>query len=107
VSFAGGREPDPSQLTPVSNSGIRDNHSRGNVADFLRAKIKNVSPLSVLSTYLPFTSVFRDFGVCGFLCESLGKLESLDRDLQKYTTVFIDESHRSRTEDTQSYEMFS
>jgi hypothetical protein len=37
-----------------------------------------------------------------FLCESLGKLESLlDRDLQKFTTVFIDESHRFRTEDTQ------
>ena len=44
----------------------------------------------------------------GYLCESLGKLESLlDRDLQKYTTVFIDESHRFRTEDTQSYEMLA
>jgi hypothetical protein len=30
-----------------------------------------------------------------YMCESLGKLESLlDRNLQKFTTVFIDESHR-------------
>src|SRR5208283_692222 len=48
------------------------------------------------------------FGVRGYLCESLGKLESLlDRDLKKFTTVFIDESHRFRTEDTQSYELLA
>jgi superfamily II DNA/RNA helicase len=53
-------------------------------------------------------NVFRDFGVRGFLCESIGKLHALlDRDLQKYTTVFIDESHRFRTEDTQSYELLA
>ncbi len=50
-------------------------------------------------------NVFREFGVRGYLCESLGKLDKLlDRDLQKFTTVFIDESHRFRTEVTQSYE---
>lgn len=55
-----------------------------------------------------WSNVFRDFGVRGHLCESLGKLESLlNRDLQKFTTVFIDESHRFRTEDTQSYEMLA
>ncbi|MDZ4733659.1 MAG: phospholipase D-like domain-containing protein [Nitrospirota bacterium] len=53
-------------------------------------------------------NVFREFGVRGYLCESIGKLESLlDRDLQRFTTVFIDESHRFRTEDTQSYEMLA
>lgn len=53
-------------------------------------------------------NVFRDFGVRGYLCESLGKLESLlERDLHKFKTVFIDESHRFRTEDTQSYEMLA
>lgn len=53
-------------------------------------------------------NVFRDFGVRGFLCESIGKLESLTRrDLSRYTTVFIDESHRFRTEDTQGYEMLA
>ena len=40
-------------------------------------------------------NVFREFGVRGYLCESIGKLESLlDRDLSRYATVFIDESHR-------------
>jgi len=53
-------------------------------------------------------NVFRDFGVRGYLCESLGKLESLlQRNLKKYKTVFIDESHRFRSEDTQSYEMLA
>lgn len=53
-------------------------------------------------------NVFREFGVRGYLCESLGKLESLaNRDLKKFTTVFIDESHRFRTEDTWSYEMLA
>jgi hypothetical protein len=36
------------------------------------------------------------------------QLESLlDRDLQKFRTVFINESHRFRTEDTLSYEMLA
>jgi hypothetical protein len=35
----------------MSNSGIRDNHSRGLVADFLRAKIREGSRLSVVSAY--------------------------------------------------------
>ena len=40
------------------------------------------------------------------VCESLGKLESLlgIESYEKLKTVFIDESHRFRTEDTQSYE---
>jgi SNF2 family DNA or RNA helicase len=36
---------------PQSNSGIRDNHKRGIVADFLRAKIHAGSRLSVVSAY--------------------------------------------------------
>ena len=35
----------------TSNSGIRDNHRRGLVADFLKAKIGNGSRLSVVSAY--------------------------------------------------------
>jgi hypothetical protein len=69
-----------------------------------------IAPPHLLEEYNPgsWPNVFRDFGVRGYLCESLGKLESLlDRDLQKFTTVFIDESHRFRTEDTQSYEMLA
>jgi SNF2 family DNA or RNA helicase len=36
---------------PASNSGIRDNHKRGVVADFLRAKIRPGAQLSVVSAY--------------------------------------------------------
>ena len=40
--------------------------------------------------------------------ESIGKLDHLlERDISKYTNVFIDESHRFRTETTQSYEMLA
>jgi hypothetical protein len=69
-----------------------------------------IAPPHLLDEQNPgsWPNVFRDFGVRGYLCGSLGKLESLlDRDLQKFTTVFIDESHRFRTEDTQSYEMLA
>ncbi len=38
----------PGQIT---NSGLRDNHSRGIVADFLKAKIQPGSRLSVVSAY--------------------------------------------------------
>ena len=69
-----------------------------------------IAPPQLLDAHNPgsWPNVFRDFGVRGYLCESLGKLESLlDRDLKRFTTVFIDESHRFRTEDTQSYEMLA
>jgi len=69
-----------------------------------------IAPPHLLDEHNPgsWRNVFRDFGVRGYFCESLGKLGSLlDRDLQKFTTVFIDESHRFRTEDTQSYEMLA
>ena len=69
-----------------------------------------IAPPHLLDEHNPgsWPNVFREFGVRGYLCESLGKLESLlERDLSKYTTVFIDESHRFRTEDTQSYEMLA
>jgi len=69
-----------------------------------------IAPPHLLDEHNPgsWPNVFRDFGVRGYLPESLGKLGSLlNRDLQKYNTVFIDESHRFRTEDTQSYEMLA
>ncbi len=37
--------------TQPNNSGIRDNHRRGNVADFLKAKVQTGSRLSVVSAY--------------------------------------------------------
>jgi len=50
-------------------------------------------------------NVFSDFQVRQTDFESMGKLDHLlKRDTSKYTNVFIDESHRFRTETTQSYE---
>ena len=37
--------------TPTNASGLRDNHTRGTVADFLRAKTQNGSKLSIVSAY--------------------------------------------------------
>jgi hypothetical protein len=38
-------------LTLPNNSGLRDNHTRGTVADFLRAKSLTGSKLSIVSAY--------------------------------------------------------
>jgi len=37
--------------SPSTNTGLRDNHARGKVADFLRAKLRDGSRLSVVSAY--------------------------------------------------------
>lgn len=37
--------------TPITASGLRDNRTRGTVADFLGAKIQNSSRLSIVSAY--------------------------------------------------------
>ncbi|MCC7016009.1 MAG: hypothetical protein IT564_02250, partial [Rhodospirillales bacterium] len=37
--------------TPPNTSGLRDNHTRGSVAEFLKAKIQPESRLSVVSAY--------------------------------------------------------
>lgn len=53
-------------------------------------------------------NVFREFQVRQTKFESVGRLDHLlDEDLDKYLNVFIDESHRFRTEETQSYDMLS
>ncbi len=45
------KSPNTSLNTANNLSGIRDNHARGNVADFLRANIRDGSFLSVVSAY--------------------------------------------------------
>jgi hypothetical protein len=53
-------------------------------------------------------NVFREFQVRQTKFESVGRLERLlDVNLDKYQNVFIDESHRFRTETTQSYDLLS
>ena len=66
-----------------------------------------IAPPSLLDDKNPgsWPNVFHDFGVRGYYCASLGKLDDLlKRDVSKYKNVFVDESHRFRTESTQSFE---
>jgi len=47
---------------------------------------------------------FRDFGVRKFKVESLGKIDQIvETNLEKYQYVFIDEAHRFRNQQTQTY----
>lgn len=49
-------------------------------------------------------NVFHDFGVRGFKTYSVGKLDAiLKLDLSKFKYVFIDEAHRFRNEDNETY----
>ncbi len=57
--------------SPYSASGLRDNHTRGKVADFLREKIRERSRLSIVSAY--FTIYAYDL-----LKTSLDRVEHLD-----------------------------
>lgn len=87
--------------------GLGKTYMSALLAQHLNEPCLVIAPPHLLDEHNPgsWPNVFREFGVRGYLCESIGKLESLiERDLQRYTTVFIDESHRFRTEDTQSYE---
>ncbi len=46
----------------------------------------------------------RDFGIRSFTVESLGKLESIiKKGVEKYDYIVVDEAHRFRNENTQSY----
>ncbi len=56
---------------PSNDSGLRDNHTRGSVADFLRAKIQTGTKLSVVSAY--FTIYAYDA-----LKDYLGTIDHLD-----------------------------
>jgi superfamily II DNA or RNA helicase len=90
--------------------GLGKTYMSALLAQHLNEPCLVIAPPHLLDEHNPgsWPNVFREFGVRGFLCESVGKLESLlERDLQKFTTVFVDESHRFRTEDTQSYELLA
>ncbi len=66
-----------------------------------------IAPPSLLDKNNPgsWPNVFGDFGVRQTDFESIGKIEDLlNRDISKYLNVFIDESHRFRTETNQTYE---
>ena len=71
--------------------GLGKTYMSALLAQHLNEPCLVIAPPHLLDEHNPgsWPNVFRDFGVRGYLCESLGKLESLlDRDLQKFTTVF-------------------
>jgi hypothetical protein len=57
--------------TSPNYSGLRDNHTRGSVADFLRAKIQDQSKLSVVSAYFTIYAY-------GALKDALERVDHLD-----------------------------
>lgn len=69
-----------------------------------------IAPPHLLDKHNPgsWPNVFGDFRVPHTDFESIGKLEGLlERDVSKHANVFIDESHRFRTETNQTYEMLA
>ena len=53
------------------NSGIRDNHKRGTIGDFLREKINSDSKLSIVSAYFTIYAYHN-------LKDELDQIEKLD-----------------------------
>jgi len=87
--------------------GLGKTYMSALLAQQLEGRSLVIAPPALIDENNPgsWNNVFREFAVRGFKCESLGKLdELLKRDLSAYKNVFIDESHRFRTESTQSYE---
>lgn len=67
----------------------------------LQGKILVICP-PVLKEY--WEDSLRDFGVRGFEVQSLGKLDQvLKKDISRYKYIVVDEAHRFRNENTQSY----
>ncbi len=72
-----------------------------------------IAPPSLLDRENPgsWENVFGEFGVRGVSCESIGQLERILRKgpqyLSRFKNVFLDESHRFRTESTQTFEMLA
>jgi len=69
-----------------------------------------IAPPHLLDEHNPgsWPNVFREFGVRGFLCDPLAScIRWWIATSRNSRTVFIDESHRFRTEDTQSYELLA
>ena len=65
-----------------------------------------IAPPALLDPNNPgaWQNVFREFGVVGSDCESIGRIDAiLKKDLRKYDYIIIDEAHRFRNEDTETY----
>jgi superfamily II DNA/RNA helicase len=67
-----------------------------------------IAPPSTLNeeSHGSWKRVFRDFGIPGSKCESIGMLEKILRDgVEEYKYVFVDESHRFKGDSTIRYDL--
>jgi superfamily II DNA/RNA helicase len=90
--------------------GLGKTYMAALIAQQLDGRSLVIAPPHLLDRDSPgsWPNVFGDFRVPHTDFQSIGKLEELlDRDTARYRNVFIDESHRFRTETTQSYEMLA
>lgn len=86
--------------------GLGKTYMAAMLARELQGRSLIIAPPALIDRNNPgaWPNVFSDFGVKGFHAESVGKLDQiLKLDLTKYKNVFIDEAHRFRNEDNETY----
>ncbi len=87
--------------------GLGKTYMSALLARELGERVLVIAPPHLLDETNPgsWRNVFAEFGVRGPKFESIGKLDQLaDEDTSKYKYVFIDESHRFRTDSNPTYE---
>jgi superfamily II DNA/RNA helicase len=90
--------------------GLGKTYMSALLAQQLEGRSLVIAPPHLLDKHNPgsWPNVFGAFRVPQTDFESIGKLEDLlDRDVSRYANVFIDESHRFRTETNRTYEMLA
>jgi superfamily II DNA or RNA helicase len=86
--------------------GLGKTYMSAMLARELEGRSLVIAPPALIDKNNPgaWQNVFHDFGVRGFQVESVGKLDAiLKLDLSKFQNVFIDEAHRFRNEDNETY----
>lgn len=87
--------------------GVGKTYMSALLAGELEGRTLVIAPPALLDQNNPgsWPNVFGDFGVRQSHFESVGKLDDLlRRDISRYANVFIDESHRFRTDSNRTYE---
>jgi superfamily II DNA or RNA helicase/HKD family nuclease len=87
--------------------GLGKTYMSALLARELGDRVLVIAPPHLLDESNPgsWPNVFNEFGVRGAAFKSIGKLDDLaDTDTSKYKYVFIDESHRFRTDSNPTYE---
>jgi superfamily II DNA/RNA helicase len=86
--------------------GLGKTYMAAMLARELEGRSLVIAPPALIDRNNPgaWPNVFNDFGVRGFHTESVGKLDQiLKLDLRKFKNIFIDEAHRFRNEDNETY----